>query len=213
MKIAPGVFRLDHSRFSHIYYLPDEEALIDTGLPFRAGSILNELAALGGSVKNILLTHHDVDHVGNVRRIEAATGAAVWIGIEDAPFLLGKKYRPGRKRIIEALLRVDPPTGYTAFPAGTQSRIGNVDVIPAPGHTPGHHGFRYKNILFSGDIFRENNGRITGMSETMNWDNEAARRSIGLLSTIDFEIVCPSHGDPVEKGAALIQFIEGVQQL
>ncbi|MDR2783821.1 MAG: MBL fold metallo-hydrolase [Treponema sp.] len=77
MKIAPGIFRLEHSRFSHIYYLYDEEILIGTGLPFRAGSILKELTALGGKIKNILLTHHDVDHMGNVRLIEEATGAAV----------------------------------------------------------------------------------------------------------------------------------------
>jgi glyoxylase-like metal-dependent hydrolase (beta-lactamase superfamily II) len=211
MKIASGIFRLEHSRFSHIYYLYDEKILIDTGLPFRAELILKELTALGGKVKNILLTHHDVDHTGNVRCIEKATGATVWIGSEDAPFLLGKKHRPGRKRIIEALLHVDPPSGYTAFPAGTQSRIGNVDIIPAPGHTPGHHIFRYKNFLFSGDLFREKNSRIIGMSKTMNWDNEIARRSVGLLVTLDFEIVCPSHGDPVKKGKTLTQFIEGIQ--
>jgi glyoxylase-like metal-dependent hydrolase (beta-lactamase superfamily II) len=212
MKIAPGVFRLEHSRFSHIYYLCDEEILIDTGLPFCGRSILKELTVLGGKVKNILLTHHDVDHTGNVRRIEEATGAAVWIGIEDVPFLLGKKHRPGRKRIIEAFLHSDPPpSGYTTFPAGIQSRIGNVDSIPAPGHTPGHHIFRYKNILFSGDLFREKNKRIIGMSKTMNWDNEAAWRSIGLLAALDFEIVCPSHGNPVEKGPTLTRFIERVQ--
>jgi glyoxylase-like metal-dependent hydrolase (beta-lactamase superfamily II) len=67
----------------------------------------------------------------------------------------------GRKRIIEALLRADPPSGYTAFPAGTQSRIGNVDSIPAPGHTRGHHIFRYKNFLFSGDLFREKTNTLS----------------------------------------------------
>ncbi|MDR1253096.1 MAG: MBL fold metallo-hydrolase [Treponema sp.] len=46
-----------------------------------------ELAALGKGVKIILLTHHDVDHAGNVRRIAEATGATVYIGKEDAPFL------------------------------------------------------------------------------------------------------------------------------
>jgi glyoxylase-like metal-dependent hydrolase (beta-lactamase superfamily II) len=168
MKIAPGVFRLEHSQFSHIYYLCDENILIDTGLPFDAGSILKELAALGGKVENILLTHHDVDHVGNIRRIEAAAGTAVWIGGEDAPFLMGEKHRPGRKRIIEAILRVKPPAGYRSFPAGTQSHIGNIDCIPTPGHTPGHHIFRYKNILFAGDLFGEKNGRLFGMSETVN---------------------------------------------
>jgi glyoxylase-like metal-dependent hydrolase (beta-lactamase superfamily II) len=70
MNIAPGVFRLEQSRFSHSYYLFDEEVLIDTGLPFHAAAILDELKALGGRVKTILLTHHDVNHAGNVRCIQ-----------------------------------------------------------------------------------------------------------------------------------------------
>jgi glyoxylase-like metal-dependent hydrolase (beta-lactamase superfamily II) len=211
MKIAPGVFRLEHSRFSHIYYLADEEALIDTGLPFHAGAILGELKTLGGKVKIILLTHHDVDHVGNVRRIAEAFGAAVHVGKEDAPFLSGEKRRPGRKRVLAALLQVTPHLLYDTFPEGTQSRLGNIEIFHAPGHTPGHAIFRYNKILFTGDLFRERNGRIIEMSSRMNWNNSSARRSFRILEEFDFETACPGHGEPVKKEALLTKTPKGVQ--
>ncbi|MHB9291660.1 putative Hydroxyacylglutathione hydrolase [Hollandina sp. SP2] len=205
MKIAPDVYRLKHSRFSHIYYLANEEVLIDTGLPFHTKAILDELNALGGKVKTILLTHHDVDHAGNVRCIAETFGSTVYIGKEDAPFLMGEKHRPGRKRIIAALLPAVPPPAYHTFPEEAHSRLGNVDIFHTPGHTPGHSIFRYKNILFTGDLFREKNGYIAQMSSAMNWNNTAARRSLGLLAEIDFEIACPSHGEPVRKKMAVIK--------
>jgi glyoxylase-like metal-dependent hydrolase (beta-lactamase superfamily II) len=212
MKIASGVFRLEQSRFSHSYYLFDEEVLIDTGLPFHAAAVLNELKALGGRVKTILLTHHDVDHAGNVRCIQEAACAAVHIGKEDAPFLSGEKHRPGRKRIIAMFLPVAPPLAYDTFPEEAHSRLGKVDIFHTPGHTPGHFVFRYKNILFSGDLFREKNGRIIEMSSAMNWDNAAARRSLMLLTELEFEIACPGHGEPVKKERLLAQFPKGVRQ-
>jgi glyoxylase-like metal-dependent hydrolase (beta-lactamase superfamily II) len=210
MKIAPGVYRLEHSRFSHIYYLSDEEVLIDTGLPFYPDAIIEELSALGKSVKAIFLTHHDVDHAGNVSRIAEAAGAVVYIGKDDAPFLLGEKHRPGRKRIFEILLRITPPVKCNTFSGQPRSRLGNIDVFHTPGHTPGHSVFLYKNILFSGDLFREKNGRVRGMSPAMNWDNDAARRSIAFLLSLDFDIACPGHGNPVQKETLLTQFTKGV---
>jgi glyoxylase-like metal-dependent hydrolase (beta-lactamase superfamily II) len=133
-------------------------------------------------------------------------------GKEDAPFLSGEKHHPGRKRIIEMFLRVAPSLAYDTFPEEAHSRLGNVDIFHTPGHTPGHSVFRYKNILFSGDLFREKNGRIIEMSSAMNWDNTAARRSLRLLAEIDFETACPGHGEPVKKEVLLTQFPKGVQQ-
>jgi glyoxylase-like metal-dependent hydrolase (beta-lactamase superfamily II) len=211
MKKIDGVYRLETSRFSHIYCLPQEGILIDTGLPFQADNILQEIKSLGYSVKSILLTHHDVDHVGNVRYIQKATNASVWIGSQDESFLMGKKHRPGKKHILETILRVKPPLSCHVFSETAQSNFENIDIFFTPGHTPGHHIFRYKNILFSGDLFRVNNGRLEEMAKAMNWDTQQAKQSIGLLKNIDFDLACPSHGEPVKKDIQLLQFIEGVQ--
>lgn len=42
-------------------------------------------------------------------------------------------------------------------------------MIKAPGHTPGHVAFAYKNVLFTGDLFRNRNGKIKIMPKYMNW--------------------------------------------
>jgi hypothetical protein len=135
MKIIDGVYRLETSRFSHIYYLPQEEILIDTGLPFHADKIVQETKSLGYSVKSILLTHHDIDHVGNVRHIQKATNASVWIGNGDISFLMGKKQRPGKKHILETILRVKAPLSCNVFSETVQNNFENINIFFTPGHT------------------------------------------------------------------------------
>jgi glyoxylase-like metal-dependent hydrolase (beta-lactamase superfamily II) len=214
MKIIDGVYRLETARFSHIYYIPQEEILIDTGMPFHADKIMQEIQSLGHSVKSILLTHHDIDHTGNVRYIQQATNASVWIGSEDEPFLMGKQHRPGKKHIFETILRVKPPFSCTIFPKTAQCTVENITLFFTPGHTPGHHIFCYKNILFSGDLFwvkKVKSSKFEEMAQAMNWDTQQAKQSIKLLKNIDFDLACPSHGEPVKKDRQLLQFIEGIQ--
>jgi hypothetical protein len=47
----------------------------------------------------------------------------------------------------------------------------------------------------------------------MDWDKETAQRSIALLLTLDFELACPSHGNPVRKETLATQFAKGVSQV
>lgn len=68
MQVTESVFQLDSAKRSHIFLIKAEQAfLIDTGLPGLTGQILSELRGLGVSPCDnhaILLTHHDVDHIG-----------------------------------------------------------------------------------------------------------------------------------------------------
>jgi glyoxylase-like metal-dependent hydrolase (beta-lactamase superfamily II) len=200
VKIAEGIYSLDCAGHGHVFYIEDEQTLIDTGLPNKGNRILKELSRLGikpEGIKRILLTHHDVDHAGNVQFLEERAGAEIFIGKEDIPYLMNQTARPGIKKYLQKILRLVPPKHCKPLePPGNSSGI---QMYHTPGHTPGHHVFLYGGILFAGDLFRIEGDRLKAMNPKMNWDGELLRNSILLLKELSFTLVCPSHGNPMAR--------------
>jgi glyoxylase-like metal-dependent hydrolase (beta-lactamase superfamily II) len=209
MKVTEGVYLLESTKRSHVYLImAKDNILIDTGMPGLAERILEELQGLGAapnSIRTILLTHHDVDHIGNAKRLSEATGATLWAPREDIPYIIGEKNRPGVKRIIQAIIRPQKPATPRCYSAN--QRFGEVFAIRAPGHTPGHTIFTYRNVLFTGDLFKVTKGRLRLLPKSMTWDRNEARKSISLIKGFEFEWLCPSHGQPIRNGLIVKNFL------
>jgi glyoxylase-like metal-dependent hydrolase (beta-lactamase superfamily II) len=150
------------------------------------------------TIKKILLTHHDVDHIGNLKLLAEESGARVFAPAADIPFINGKKSRPGVKRFVGLFVR--PPVVEGIIPYG-QEELPGVRVISAPGHTPGHVVILYQNVLLAGDLLRTEKGRPAPMMNFMNQDSKQAARSLAILKTLSFDWVCPAHGIPVRADA------------
>jgi glyoxylase-like metal-dependent hydrolase (beta-lactamase superfamily II) len=210
MKITDNVYMLESASSSHVYLVMGEEnLLIDTGMPGFSKRIIAELESLGADIKNIrkiLLTHHDVDHIGNVKALLKATKAGVWAPAADVPYITGEKKRPGMKRAVSLLMPVKVPDVTGTY--DRRQNFGGLRAIPAPGHTPGHTIFLYRNILFAGDLLQTRGGKLSLLPAFMNWDMDEVKKSAALLKTLDFEWLCPAHGQPVKHDAALDQFLE-----
>ncbi|MNR81148.1 putative metallo-hydrolase YflN [compost metagenome] len=202
MKLTDRVHRIEATRGSHAYLvLGDEPMLIDTGLPGRGDRILAELASHGlrpGDLAHILLTHHDIDHIGNARFLQEATGATLWAPKDDLPFIEGTCRRPGLKGLADAIVKVNPPRGLRTFEAG--QRIGDLEIIPTPGHTPGHTSLRLDDMLFAGDLIGSAKGKLRMISTLLVWDAQALRNSLEEVGKLSFDWVFPAHGDPVRRG-------------
>lgn len=202
MKITDSVYMLDCTPESHVYLLLGQEAvLVDTSMPGRGKRILAEINSLKIdplAVKHILLTHHDGDHIGNAFMLQQATGAAVWASADDIPYIQRRKTRPGIKRFVSILLNVKPPAGLNAYPA--DNRIGEVAVIPTPGHTPGHVCLLFRGVLLAGDLVAARNGQIQPSPGIMTWNMPLVMESIKKVAPLSFEWVCPGHGMPVKRG-------------
>ncbi len=198
---------LESTVHSHAYLIQGaENILIDTGMPSSADRILQELNSLGAAKLNhILLTHHDVDHMGNAQQIQQKTGAKLWAPEEDIPYITGEKKRPGVKLLVGALVRPKVPMvsgGYSSAPD-----FDGIKVIHAPGHTPGHVIFTYRDVVFLGDLFKIVDGVFQPMPAYLTWSRAEAAKSVALLKTLDFEWLCPAHGQPMRRNAALEQFL------
>jgi glyoxylase-like metal-dependent hydrolase (beta-lactamase superfamily II) len=209
MIVTDNVYMLDCTSGSHSYaILGSETVLIDTSFPGKGPAILAELAALGvkpQEIKQILLTHFDVDHIGNAAFLQQATGATVWASAIDIPYILGQKPRPGIKKYIGMMMRVKLPANIQAFPES--NRLGEIEVIPTPGHTPGHVCLLYKGVLLAGDLVTTREGRLNPSPDMMTWDKKMVLASIKKVAALSFNWICPAHGMPVERGALLEKFV------
>jgi glyoxylase-like metal-dependent hydrolase (beta-lactamase superfamily II) len=216
MKIGENVYALDSTKGSYAYLIKDKETiLIDTGRPGKVKNILNEIESLDinpKDIKHILLTHHDADRVGNAASLEKETRAILWAPKKDIPYILGDKSRPGVKKLGSlylSLMRVKKPEKIRSY---DNNKIDNIEIIPTPGHTPGHVSILYKDILFAGDLVRNSNGVLKIAPSIMNADEESIKESIRKISEYSFRWVCPDNGEPLElkeEWKQLLSDIEG----
>jgi glyoxylase-like metal-dependent hydrolase (beta-lactamase superfamily II) len=212
MKVTENVYALDSTKGAYAYLVaaPDGAIMVDTGFPGRGGAMLAEIESLGLSprdIRTIVLTHHDVDHIGNAKALQDSTGAELWAPAEDAPYILGTRKRPGVKCLIAAVARPLRPSLTGVYVDGR--RFGQLRAIHAPGHTPGHSIFAYGTTLFIGDLFHIKDGKPRPTADFMNADSAVARTSIGLLKGLDFDWLCPAHGEPTHDGPAVRNFLAG----
>ncbi|MGO9310468.1 MAG: MBL fold metallo-hydrolase [Spirochaetia bacterium] len=211
----------------------DGITLIDAGLPGQLPAIEGGLAGLGlrlRDVRRILLTHQDLDHIGAADAVQAATGAEVSAHMADKPYIEGEKRlvkmdpatwedrlkaMPEKLRHQARLMMSSPPTvKVTRVLQGGEllPYHGGIDVIPTPGHTPGHVCFfvRSLGLLVSGDALRVENEQLVGPSAGGTPDLPAAVTSLkSLLSYPIREVLCYHGGyfdkDPVARIRALAE--------
>ena len=177
----------------------EENILVDTGRPGQGKGILKDLRAIGikpEDIKHILITHHDVDHVGSLAFLEESTGARIWASEKDIPYIYGEKSRPGIKRLISVVMPIKKPGKITPYPRN--QRIDDIRVISTPGHTPGHVSLLYKDVLLVGDLLKTSRGKIVPMSSFMNWDNKVLKESVYKINNYDIQWICPAHGEPLK---------------
>lgn len=201
MKVTDNVYVLECTTGSHVYLVKAEvNILIDTGWPGLSGKILAELQSLGiapDSISNILLTHHDADHVGNAKQLQDATGAKVWASEEDIPYIIGERNRPGLRR-LQTLWKVQKPAVSGCYAA-------NQRFVRARGHTPGHTIFQFRDVLSVGDLFRVPKGHLQLC--VMNCNPDELKKSIALIKGFDFTWLCPAHGEPIQDGPTVQDFL------
>jgi glyoxylase-like metal-dependent hydrolase (beta-lactamase superfamily II) len=208
------------SRFGFVNaYLVEEDdglTLVDTAIPASAKAILAAAQALGRPIVRIALTHAHGDHIGSLDALaNALPGVEVSISERDARLLAKNKTTdPGEPP--EAKLRGSYP-GARTRPTRTLAagdRVGSLEVVAAPGHTPGHVAFldTRDNTLIAGDAYSTIGGVATSAKANplfplpvmATWHKPTALASARALRALDPARLAVGHGPIVDApGAAM----------
>jgi glyoxylase-like metal-dependent hydrolase (beta-lactamase superfamily II) len=165
----------------------DKALLIDPG--DEAPKLQSALDELGVTPEAILLTHTHIDHIGAVAAIATATGAPVYCPRNELAVLAN----PGRF-FPPDWGTVEPWDAEQPLDGGEHLQLAGLDieVVPTPGHSPGHVTYVIGGALFSGDVLFQ--GSI-GRTDLPGADHATLMASIaGLLERFDDDTtVHPGH--------------------
>jgi glyoxylase-like metal-dependent hydrolase (beta-lactamase superfamily II) len=214
---SSSVTQITRARMVNAYLVREDDGLtlVDTMMGGSAKRLLAAAADLGAPIVRIALTHAHGDHIGSLDALaKALPGAEVIISARDARLLKkDKSLDPGEPK---GRWRGSFPGAKTA-PTRTVvagDRIGSLEVVAAPGHTPGHIALLdpRDGTLICGDAFSTLGGVAT--SAKMNpkfplpafatWSPEIELESARALRALDPARLAPGHGPIVEApGAAM----------
>jgi hydroxyacylglutathione hydrolase len=175
-------------------YLVEDEAthdavVVDANL--EPDLIVDLAHRRGVTVRAILLTHTDIDHIAGLQRLREAFGD-VPIAVHDLEREVVTEGTPLRvefPRTLPAFAGVEPLEPGRTYRAGSLA----FEVLHTPGHSPGGVTLRIGNALFTGDaLFAGSIGR----SDFANGDGRALVEGIRdrLLSQPDDMLVFSGHG-------------------
>jgi glyoxylase-like metal-dependent hydrolase (beta-lactamase superfamily II) len=197
MKITDNIYSLDFATHSHAFLINENGrfTMIDTGLKTNINKIIMELHsfAIGEEdIKNILLTHGDVDHIGNLKNLQKRLNCSIYADINEIPYLAKKKRYSLRKWLFKVILHIPKFEQIKPLP---KKQIGDIEIIKTPGHTPGHVCYKYQDYMFVGDLINTRGGKIQQMSEKFTMDQPQSLQSIKAIDMSNIKYICPAHGD------------------
>jgi hydroxyacylglutathione hydrolase len=159
-----------------------------------AGVIPMAVERYKDAINTIVLTHCHYDHTAYVREIARMCNAEVCIHELDAPGLTEEQ------RSLAMLFGGRAPGIVPDRELKDGDRVGSLEVIHTPGHTPGCICLydTEEKILFSGDtVFT---GGSFGRYDFPGGSRSALLESVNRISALDVEGLYPGHGDPVTEG-------------
>jgi glyoxylase-like metal-dependent hydrolase (beta-lactamase superfamily II) len=203
---------------SYLIATPAGDVLIDAGTRWATGRILRALR--GRRLSTVALTHVHPDHQGAAAEVCRRFGVPLACHEADVEVMEGRRRMvPGTPlvRIADRLWSGPPHPVAVRFAGG--ETLGEWEVIPTPGHTPGHVSFfrRRDGVAIVGDLVRHASlrygyGRVSEPPHIFSTDPLENRRSIRKLVELRPRLMLFGHGPPLADVAAVERMVARLEQ-
>jgi glyoxylase-like metal-dependent hydrolase (beta-lactamase superfamily II) len=222
-RFGANLVQLTRLGFVNCYLVREDDGLtlIDTGLPRGEKAILAAAQELGAPIVRIALTHAHGDHAGSLDALHAALpDAEVLVGAREARIMGGADKsldadEPQAKIKGSWPKLATRPTRQLA----PGEKVGSLEVVPAPGHTPGQIAFfdPRERDLIAGDAFQTLGGiAVAGTIRPVfplvamaTWHKPTAIASARALRALEPSRLAVGHGRVLENpGAEIDRAIE-----
>ncbi len=200
--------------------------LIDTSIPNQLPAIEDALRAEGQtltSLRTVLITHHDIDHIGSLPQVVEASAAEVLAAADEIPYIQGRRGQklpppegveaalerfPAERRDMVRAIMNQPVTPVHVARALSDGEVlefvGGVRVVLTPGHTVGHTSFYLERsgVLIAGDALSAQDGQLSGPFPLATADLPTALASVRKLAALQPSAILCYHGGLVTDDAA-----------
>jgi glyoxylase-like metal-dependent hydrolase (beta-lactamase superfamily II) len=217
--IGENTIQLTRWRFVNAFLVREEDGftLVDTTVGGGADQLIAAARDAGAEIRRIALTHGHGDHVGSLDALKRQLGDSVQVLMPqlDARIHAGEKVLDGKPPGSWPKLETTPDVRLTGG-----ERIGSLEVVPTPGHTPGHVSFldtRDRTVIV-GDVFTSIGGLAVSnhfhlrfpLAAMATWDKAKDLESAQKLRALEPTLLVVGHGGPVQApGPAIDKAIAG----
>jgi glyoxylase-like metal-dependent hydrolase (beta-lactamase superfamily II) len=197
------------------YLVREDDGLtvIDTAIGGSAPGIIAAAQRLGAPIVRVALTHGHGDHIGSLAALQAALpGVEILYSAREARILAGDMGRDAGEAqgpIKGSYAKTNPAPTRTFQPG---DHVGSLEVIAAPGHTPGQVAFfdPRDGLLIAGDALSTYGGiAVAGIARPIfpflkmgTWDLPTATKTARQLYDRHPALLAVGHGralrDPAE---------------
>jgi glyoxylase-like metal-dependent hydrolase (beta-lactamase superfamily II) len=209
-QITDNLIQLTRYRFVNAFLVrePDGFTLVDTTMPRTAAALIEAAHAAGGPIVRVALTHGHGDHVGSVDELKRTLGDSAQVLMPDAD----ARIHAG-EQVVEGKLTGSWPKLETVPDVRLQAgdRVGSLEVVPSPGHSPGHVSFldTRDRSLIAGDVFTTIGGAAVSnhffwrfpLAAMATYDRPNDLRSAQALRALEPTVLAVGHGQAIAAPA------------
>ncbi len=193
--------------------------LVDAGFPGQLNQLRKAVEEEGvpfNSLRRIVLTHQDIDHIGSAAAIvkELKGDCEVLSHEAESAFIEGRRKPVKIAQLEENLEHLDKhlkilhekmSEGFRLSAVHVDKTLadgdelpycGGITVLHTPGHTPGHICLysEKQKLLIAGDMFAVSEGQLFPSKLSANLDPSESLKSMEKLMEYDIEQVICYHG-------------------